>query len=286
MAKKDFMNLMKEKTTDLKPSLLSSEENIKSQIRILEPLRDLIPPLISEELYQLEQNILKHGVKDPLTVWETTSTVAGIDDANTPVFILIDGHNRFAICQKYKLDYRINIVRFSSMEETKDYMIDFQLGRRNLSPEQSSYFRGLRYIRQRSLRGGNRYGDSEQIDVSMALAKEYGVSSRTIKRDGDFASGLEKLTPDFKKEILTGKLKLPKASINTLSKLETETLLSSMQEVLALITSPTVKSEESEDEETQLAGEIRSISRGSLTKESCTRLIALLQQYMQSLDAK
>jgi len=285
MAKKDFMNIMKEKTSDLRPSLLSSEENIKSQIVILDQLRDLIPPLTVDELHQLELNILKHGVKDPLSIWETTAAIAQIDDSNTPVFVLIDGHNRYDICKKNRLDYRINLLKFASLDEVKDYMIDFQLGRRNLTPEQASYLRGLRYLQQKSMRGGDKFANEGQQDVSVALATEYGVSSRTIKRDGEFASGLNKLSTDLKQEILTGKQKLPKSTINAISKLETTSPLESIEEINSQLSKINSASSEKQvsPQVVQLQTEIREIAKGSLNKNDCESILNRINQLLDIL---
>ena len=285
MAKKDFMNIMKEKTSDLRPSLLSSEENIKSQIVILDQLRDLIPPLTVDELHQLELNILKHGVKDPLSIWETTAAIAQIDDSNTPVFVLIDGHNRYDICKKNRLDYRINLLKFTSLDEVKDYMIDFQLGRRNLTPEQASYLRGLRYLQQKSMRGGDKFANEGQQDVSVALATEYGVSSRTIKRDGEFASGLNKLSTDLKQEILTGKQKLPKSTINAISKLETTSPLESIEEINSQLSKINSASSEKQvsPQVVQLQTEIREIAKGSLNKNDCESILNRINQLLDIL---
>lgn len=288
MAKKDFMNIMKEKTSDLRPSLLSSEENIKSQIVILDQLRDLIPPLTGDELHQLELNILKHGVKDPLSIWETTAAIAQIDDSNTPVYVLIDGHNRYDICKKNRLDYRINLLKFTSLDEVKDYMIDFQLGRRNLSPEQASYLRGLRYLQQKSMRGGDKFSTEGQQDVSIALGTEYGVSSRTIKRDGEFASGLNKLSTSLKQEILTGKQKLPKATINAISKLETSEPLESIEQITnELSKNIQVYSTTSENPQSnqviKLQSEIREIAKGNLSKYDCESMLSRINQLLEIL---
>ncbi len=280
MAKKDFMNLMKEKTTNLKPSLLSSEEHIKSQITILQELKDLIPPLTPDELQQLEQNIIKHGVKDPLTIWETTTSIAGIDEQSLPVYILIDGHNRFSIVQTHHLDFRINLVHFASMSEVKDYMIDHQLGRRNLTPEQASYLRGLRYLQQKNSRGGNQYA-TDQENVSETLGKEYGVSSRTIKRDGEFAAGLEKLTSEFKSAILSGKQKLPKTSINAIAKVKTKQLFHTPEEVQNAVSTSVFPEEVSARQQLHL--EIKSLASGPLTDETCETLLQRIQQYRQLL---
>ena len=59
---------------------------------IIDPeFKALIPPLAPEELAQLEANILADGCRDPLVTWRG---------------ILIDGHNRFAICSKHRLEFQ------------------------------------------------------------------------------------------------------------------------------------------------------------------------------------
>lgn len=273
MATKDFMNLMKVKTTDLKPSLLSAEEAIKSQITVLDALRDLIPPLADDESVQLEQNILKHGIKDPLTIWETTAAVAGIEGEEKPVYVLVDGHNRYAFSQTYKLDFRINLVRFLTLDEVKEYMIDYQLGRRNLTTEQISYLRGMRYLQQKSMRGSNLQAGAPQINVSETLAREYGVSSRTIKRDGDFASGVEKLTPILKREVLSGKTKLPKSALNALAKEKTTEPVEQLAEKQTRSIAGADQNDELRTTIEALQADIRTLASGPLDNRSCKQLL-------------
>jgi hypothetical protein len=282
MAKKDFMTLMKEKTVDVRPSLLSAEENIKNQIVILEQLRDLIPPLTADELNQLEQNVLKHGVKDPLTIWETTASVAGTGSGSTPVYVLIDGHNREQIIRKYQLDFRINLVRFDSLDETKDYMIAYQLGRRNLTPEQASYLRGLRYNQQKTRRGSNLQAGVSQVNVAEALASEYSVSSRTIKRDGEFATNLEQTDSDTKRKVLAGKL--PKSALQTRN--EPNLSLSSHSDGELNRNDSTILSKKSAKRVADLKNQIQKLANGSLDLQACTELIKKTNELSDLLFAK
>jgi len=275
MAKKDFMTLMKEKTVDVRPSLLSAETTIKTQIVVLDQLRDLIPPLTDDEFGQLEQNILKHGVKDPLTVWETTELIVGIGVSETPAYVLIDGHNRYRLCLQYKLDYRINIVHFESLIEAKDYMIDYQLGRRNLTTEQASYLRGMRYLQQKSARGSNLRAGGVQINVAEALASEHGVSSRTIKRDGDFASGLEKLDPELKRKVLTGKQKLTRSAVH-----------SSVNEDEPFNEAANSLKNTHSKQILLLENRIKKLANSSLTQKNCTELIHKANNLMALLSSK
>lgn len=209
--KKSFENLLESAIT----GLVSDENSIRKKIIIREDFRLLIPPLSEEEIRLLEENILIDGVRDPLIIWEHESQ-----------YILVDGHNRFAISEKYNLDFPFKVIQFKNEEEVRDWMIINQLGRRNLTKEQSSYLRGLRYNREKS-QGKRTDLTSAQNEpkfshsTASALAKEYNVSEATIKRDGDFAKGLDQLdsvSPGTKEQVLTGKIPSDKKVIQAIGK--------------------------------------------------------------------
>jgi len=63
-----------------------------------------------------------------------------------------------------------------------------QLGRRNLSPDQSSLLRGRRYNRTKKVTGRPKGGQNDPIKTYDKLATEHGVSPSTSKRDGQFAA--------------------------------------------------------------------------------------------------
>jgi hypothetical protein len=208
---KDFSNLLGGALANKQ----ASESSVRDRIVVRDDLRELIPQLASEELQQLEQNILKEGVRDPLIIWPVGET-----------FVLVDGHNRFSICKRNNLEFPIRKIDFKDEDEVKDWMIRNQLGRRNLSPEQQSYLRGLRYLRERgtSTVAGKLMGQNDprpKIDTSERLAAEYNVSPKTIKRDGQFAKGVDLIgasNPELKKDLLEGKSKLSKREIEHVAK--------------------------------------------------------------------
>ena len=141
-------------TSIIKDQSLLNHEAIKQQIIILDELRDLIPPLQQEESDQLERNILAEGCREALLIWQTTANILDTNSTETSaVYILVDGHNRYGICLKHKLNFKIHLISFDSLKEVRDYMIDNQLGRRNLIPEQASYLRGLRYNTEKLEKG-------------------------------------------------------------------------------------------------------------------------------------
>ena len=145
----------------------------------------LIPPLTPEEYRQLEANIIQQGCRDALILWRG---------------ILVDGHNRFAICAKHNIYYQTKTIDLPDEEAVEDWMDANQLGRRNLTPDQRSIMRGRRYNRTKKAKGGD-YGNqhtpklqSDTLpDTATALANQHGVSRATVIRDGKRAEAIEKL---------------------------------------------------------------------------------------------
>lgn len=80
--------------------------------------RDLIPPLRADELRLLESSLKAEGCREPLAVWDG---------------ILIDGHNRLAICRRESIPFRVSALSFADRSAAKLWVIRNQLGRRNLS---------------------------------------------------------------------------------------------------------------------------------------------------------
>jgi hypothetical protein len=202
-----------------------------------EELRLLIPPLSKEEYKQLEENIRQWGCLDPLKVWPVPDS----DEV-----ILLDGHNRFAICRDHNVRYVTESVPLIDRGAAIDWMIANQLGRRNLSAEQIGYLRGKLYQQEKqeitNPEGiGGRAGkiDEGQNDPQQSglggqpskstaakLAKEHGVSERTIKRDADYAKAVDTIvaatTPEVQQQLLGFDSKLTKSATLRLAELAQE----------------------------------------------------------------
>lgn len=78
----------------------------------------LIPALQAEEYALLEKSILAEGVREPLILWNG---------------ILVDGHNRHEIAQKHGVPFRTTSKDFAGRDDVKIWIINNQLGRRNIS---------------------------------------------------------------------------------------------------------------------------------------------------------
>jgi hypothetical protein len=159
-------------------------------IKIDPEFRDLIPPLAEVELKQLHDNITSRGCLTPLVVWKEEG-------------ILLDGHNRYAICKKCDYEYDVKELKFPSRDQAKDWVILNQLGRRNINPKVASYLRGKLYLSRKRSVGApdgnkNRKSKSYQSDnfeteqkTHEVVAKETGVSPATIMRDAAYAEACE-----------------------------------------------------------------------------------------------
>lgn len=96
-------------------------------------LQAYIDPLTPDEHDALERSMLTEGCRDALVLWGET---------------LVDGHNRYGICQKHGLPYQtVQNTRFQSIEDVHLWMIDQHLGRRSISDFQ----RGELALRKRTI---------------------------------------------------------------------------------------------------------------------------------------
>ncbi|EHK64219.1 hypothetical protein [Achromobacter arsenitoxydans] len=103
------------------------------EIRIDEGLRAYIDPLTEDEHAALERSLLAEGCRDALVLWGD---------------LLVDGHNRYALCRKHNIPFQtIQNPRFKSMEDVHLWMIENHLGRRSVSDFQ----RGVLALRKKEI---------------------------------------------------------------------------------------------------------------------------------------
>jgi len=132
-------------------------------IVVKEELKAYIDPLTADEHEALERSILAEGCRDALVLWGD---------------VLVDGHNRFGICQKHGLPFNtVQNTRFQSMEDVHLWMIEQHLGRRSVSDFQ----RGVLALRKRDILSARKQVEQAQLqresDGTAEPADEAGEDS-------------------------------------------------------------------------------------------------------------
>lgn len=144
--------------------------------------QSLIPPLSEDEYRLLEKSILAEGVREPLITWNGT---------------IIDGHNRYAICDEHSIKFKTVEREFASRDAAKIWIIENQFGRRNLSAYDRSvlalqleplYAAEAKRKQTASLKRGSETpvsqnsDEREPIRTDEQLAKLAGTSRDTIRK--------------------------------------------------------------------------------------------------------
>ena len=177
-----------------------SDSQQETSFRIDPEFKSLIPPLTDGEREHLTTNLLSNGCREPLVVW--------LEER-----LLLDGHNRHEICTKNDIAYKIEEISLGDRQAAINWIVNNQLGRRNLTAAHLSYFRGKLYNfskvqgERNDLTSGqndHRLTGAETNDLTSGqndhrltsakkMAKDYKVGEKTIRRDGKYASALDLL---------------------------------------------------------------------------------------------
>jgi len=184
------------------------------QITVDNELKSYIRPLKDEEFEKLKESILIEGIRDPLVVWQG---------------ILLDGYHRYKIAQEHGLDYKTVEVELPDRDTAKEWILVNQLGRRNLTEQEASYYRGKLYSARKQqgartdLTSGNNY---QKLSRAEELGKQYGVSEKTVRNDEQFSKAVDKVAEEVgeeaKRAILSGKANIPKFKVEKLIEVKQE----------------------------------------------------------------
>lgn len=178
----------------------------------------LIPPLTNEEFTQLENNILQEGCRDPICIWRG---------------LIIDGHNRYKICHKHGIEFKVVDIHLNSREDVMSWICTNQLGRRNISEETRRYLIGKKYEAEKAVGIMNSIGTNQHtIDsgiekkphtskTARRIGLEYHVSHSTVNKYAKYSRAIDKLNenmPDVAKGIKDGKIKISQDNLLQLVK--------------------------------------------------------------------
>ena len=188
-------------------------------IEIKEEFKKLIPALTVEEFKQLEENILKDGIRDSIVLWND---------------FIIDGHNRYQIAMKHELQFNCIDMEFEEEHQVIDWMILNQLGKRNITNEQRKYLIGKRYENEKKKLGRpeNKGDILSPLRTAEKIALEVGVSDKQVKRDEQFAKGIDKMSEEQKQRVLQGNSDSKTSDIELISKAEPTFIANTDKEII------------------------------------------------------
>lgn len=180
------------------------------ELKIDPELRDFIPPLSGEEKKQLEDSLLKYGYKGaPIFTWKG---------------YIVDGHNRYEICQKHNIEFPIDDLDLgddATIIDVMEWMINTQLGRRNLPPAQrisvvDKFKKKIQeQAKEKQSEAGKEFGNGKSssspngeklnIHTDKELAKMAGVGTGTIARYNRVMNSDDE---ELKKKVLSDEVKI------------------------------------------------------------------------------
>lgn len=164
-------------------------------LKIDREISSLHRALTLEEQDQLEANIIADGkVIDPVVYWEEENTI-------------LDGENRYKIAVKHGLPIAYEPISLPTMTSAKAWVIQHQIGRRNLNNIAMSQSRALVL---------GILGDPNQAAGSL------GVSRGTVYRNINAELATMTLPPDLQERLKNGSLKASQADLVFLGKLDAD----------------------------------------------------------------
>ncbi len=193
---------------------------MNKSLRVDDEFQNIIPPLTSDEYINLEKSIITEGCRDAIRIWDG---------------VIVDGHNRYKICQKWNIPFQTIDMSFSSREAAISWICLNQMSRRNLTREAYKYLIGKRYDAEKAIvrnaKGKNQYSalsnDNEHGDqnskiqnTSARLAREYHLTHSTIERYSKYSRSLDKIErkrPGILPSLLSGECKISQRNIATLA---------------------------------------------------------------------
>jgi hypothetical protein len=189
------------------------------ELKIKEEFKKLIPPLTPDEYKQLETNCIEEGIRDAIITWNG---------------YIIDGHNRYKIAQDWQLNFKTISKNFDSEFDVVEWMLVNQLGRRNITPEQKDYLIGKKYENEKQRQGRPENNETKMVPLRTAekIAYEVGIGVTQVKRNEQFAKGIDKMNDDLKNVVLQGKSSLNKQDIQIIAKAEPTFIATTEKEII------------------------------------------------------
>lgn len=184
----------------------------------------LIRPLRKDEYLQLEVNLSIDGCRDPIITWNN---------------IIIDGHNRYEICNRLHIPYAVREMPFENRERAIVWICSNQLGRRNITEETRRYLIGKQYELEKvarkhppNINGFNQYKRRDRSErgetfrrTAQKFSSQYNVSTGAVQKYAVFSKALDAVgrsDPELPGKVLSGTFKISHKNLVALSKMPPE----------------------------------------------------------------
>lgn len=186
------------------PRILRILDKAMHELEIDPEFEAVNDPLEEESRNRLKGNIKRDGCTESLYTWNK---------------VIVDGHNRYSICKELNIPFSVVEMEFSDREEAILWMIDRQLGRRNLSKFKQGEL-VLRYEKLYAKRARENQGARNDLEGNFApnserscrtvkkMAERAGIGHDTMNRIRKLA---EEADEDTKKQLREGKISVNKA---------------------------------------------------------------------------
>jgi hypothetical protein len=169
-------------------------------IVVQEDLKTYIDPLTQDEYDALERSLLAEGCRDALVLWGD---------------VLVDGHNRYGLCQKHGLPFNtVQNTRFRTIADVYLWMIDQHLGRRSVSDFQ----RGVLALRKKEIVGQRQAAARAAAKDANMRAEVLGEAAPLSPIDGEPVAVAE--APLKSREDLAKAAKLTPSQVTMIEKIQ------------------------------------------------------------------
>ena len=152
----------------------SPQQEVPVNFVIDEEFKNLLPPLSPKDFMKLLCKIYFDKRCDPLVVWKEKG-------------ILIDGHNRFFICQEHNIPFKIRELSFENRDDVVCWIIENQKSRRNMNKFQWAevawkFGPSLRDEAKKNQQAGVCLKSDEGVDVLQEMADIAEISRDTMHK--------------------------------------------------------------------------------------------------------
>lgn len=167
-------------------------------ITINDDLRAYIDPLTPDEYAALERSLLAEGCRDSLVLWGD---------------LLVDGHNRYGICQKHGIPFNtVQNTTFRSMDDVHLWMIDNHLGRRSVSDFQ----RGVLALRKKEIVSAR----LAQAKIKKPAADEGAMGDDSESATAAASQAAVESEPPWTRDVVARAARVSSATLNQIEKIQ------------------------------------------------------------------